>query len=223
MTRTRCFLALAASLAVLLTGACSSRGTTNSAGGTTSPAGGTTSPAGGTTTSAGGTTSAAPTTTSAPESNPLGDIPDNQVFVPYRPADGSFTVRLPEGWARTTLPDGATFTDKLNTVTVRELSGRPRPSQDTVVRREMADLASTGRKVTAGPVETVSLPAGPTVHVRFSEDSTPDPVTGRVIRDEAELYVFWRSGTDVLLILSGPHGADNVDPWKTISKSFTWQ
>jgi hypothetical protein len=168
-------------------------------------------------------TSSPGSTTSAPESNPLGDIPDDQVFVPYRPADGSFTVQLPEGWARTALPDGASFTDKLNTVTVQELTGRPQPRQDTVLAREMADFASAGRNVTLGPVETVSLPAGPTVHGRFSQDSTPDPVTGRVVRDDVELYVFWRSGTEVLLTLSGPHGADNVDPWKKISTSFTWQ
>ena len=225
MTRTRWLLTLVAALAVLLTGACSKGGTSSSAGGTTSSADGTTSSAAGTTTSAAAqtTSSAAITTTAAPESNPVGDIPDNQVFVPYRPADGSFTVQVPEGWARTALPDGASFTDKLNTVTVRELTKRPRPGQDTVRTGEMADFASAGRNVALGPVETVSLPAGPTIHGRFSQDSTPDPVTGRVVRDDVELYVFWRSGTEVLLTLSGPHGADNVDPWNKISSAFTWQ
>jgi hypothetical protein len=195
MTRTRRLLALPAAVTVLLTGACSASGTTSSAG----------------------------TSSSASESSPLGDIPDNQVYVPYRPGDGAFTVQVPEGWARTELHDGASFTDKLNTVGVQELAGRPQPSEDTVLGAEMADLASTGRKVTLGPVETVSLPAGDTVHGRFSQDSAPDPVTGRALRDDAELYVFWRSGTEVLLTLSGPHGADNVDPWKKISTSFTWQ
>jgi hypothetical protein len=72
-------------------------------------------------------------------------------------------------------------------------------------------------------VDTVPLPAGPTVHGLFSQDSEADAVTGRVVRDDAELYLFWRSGTEVELILSGPHGADNVDPWKKISTSFRWQ
>jgi hypothetical protein len=32
----------------------------------------------------------------APESNPAGDIPDSQVFVPFMPASRLFTVSVPE-------------------------------------------------------------------------------------------------------------------------------
>jgi hypothetical protein len=194
MTRTRFLLALPMLLAVLFTGACAGGGTTSSTAGA-----------------------------SATDSHPIGDIPDNQVYVPYQPADASFTVQVPEGWARTDLADGVSFTDKLNTVAVRELAGRPQPTQNTVLGGEMADIASAGRAVTLGPVDTVSLPAGQAVHGRFAQDSAPDPVTGRVVRDDAELYVYWRNGTEVLLTVSGPHGADNVDPWKKISTSFSWR
>jgi hypothetical protein len=194
MMRARSLLVVPAAVAVLLTGACSGTATSGSAG----------------------------STSSAPESNPIGDIPDNQVYVPYRAPDGSFSLDVPEGWARSELPDGVSFTDKLNTVSVRELTGRPQPTPDTVRSDELAAIASSGRNVTLGKVETVTLPAGQTVHATFSEDSPPDPVTGRVVRDDAELFVFWRNGTEVLLTLSGPHGADNVDPWKKISASFRW-
>jgi hypothetical protein len=193
MTGTRWLLVLPAAVAVGLAGGCSAGGTT------------------------------AQSSSSAADPNPLGDIPDDQVYVPYRPADGSFSVKVPEGWARTDLPDGVSFTDKLNTVTVQELAGRPQPDQDTVFGGEMATIAAEGRNVQLGPVETVSLPAGDTVHGSFSQDAAPDPVTGRVVRDDAELFVYWRSGTEVLVTLSGPHGADDVDPWKKISTSFTWQ
>lgn len=42
------------------------------------------------------------TSTSTPDPNAVepavaGDIPDNQVFVPYTPADARFTVTVPEG------------------------------------------------------------------------------------------------------------------------------
>src|SRR4051794_2575742 len=194
MRRARFLLVVPAAVAVLLTGACSGAATSGSAG----------------------------STSSAPESNPLGDIPDNQVYVPYRAADGSFSLDVPEGWARSELPDGVSFTDKLNTVSVRELTGRAQPSTDTVLGDELAAIAASGRNVAPGQAETVALPAGQTVHATYSEDSAPDPVTGRVVRDDAELFVFWRSGTEVLLTLSGPHGADNVDPWKKISTSFGW-
>jgi hypothetical protein len=76
--------------------------------------------------------------------------------------------------------------------------------------------------VSLGPVETVRLPAGSVVHARYTADSPADPVTGKVRTDDVELYVFWRNGTEVLLTLSGPKGADDVDPWRMVSTSFTW-
>jgi hypothetical protein len=176
--------------------------------------------------SAGGTSpDRAPARSSSPaeESSPLGDIPDNQVFVPYRPADGSFSVTVPEGWARTDLAGGASFTDKLNTVAVQQLSGRPQPTVDSVGSSELADSAAAGGHVTVGDVETRTLPAGEVVHATYSADSAPDPVTGRTVRDDVELYVFWRDGAEVLLTLSGPHGADDVDAWNQVSRSFAWK
>jgi hypothetical protein len=52
--------------------------------------------------------------------------------------------------------------------------------------------------------------------------SVPDPVTGRGVRDDVGLYAFWRDGSEVLLALNGPHGADDVDAWKQVSSSFAW-
>ena len=137
-------------------------------------------------------------------------------------SSGSFTVTVPEGWARTDVASGVSFTDKLNTVTVVELTGRPEPNQDTVLGGVMTDLATNGPNVTLGPVETLALPAGTAVHGSYSADSAPDPVTGKVTRDDVELYVFWHEGTEVQLTLSGPHGADDVDAWRTVSTSFAW-
>jgi hypothetical protein len=156
------------------------------------------------------------------ENSPVGDIPDDQVFVPYAAPDGAFTVDVPEGWARTDVGGAVSFTDKLNTVTLQELTGRPQPTPDSVRAGELADLAAHGGNVTLGTVEQVTLPAGPAAHATYAADAEPDPVTGRTVRDDVELYVFWQDGTEVLLTLSGPHGADNVDPWKKISTSFAW-
>jgi hypothetical protein len=156
------------------------------------------------------------------ENSPVGDIPDDQVFVPYAAPDGAFTVEVPEGWARTDAGGAVSFTDKLNIVALQELTGRPRPTPDSVRAGELADLAAHGRNVTPGTVEQVTLPADPAIHATYAADAEPDPVTGRTVRDDVELYVFWQDGTEVLLTLSGPHGADNVDPWKKISTSFAW-
>jgi hypothetical protein len=197
MTRSRALLLVLGAVMALLVAGCGS-------GGSSSPG-----------QSAG--TVATPT-----ESSPLGDIPDNQVYVPYSPSDGTFTVKVPEGWARTDITGGVSFTDKLNTVTVQQLSGRPAPNQDSVLRSELADIANAESSVTLGTVDTRSLPVGDVIHATYTADSPPDPVTGRVTRDDVELYVFWRNGSEVLLTLSGPHGADDVDAWRTVSSSFTW-
>jgi hypothetical protein len=165
----------------------------------------------------GGTGSAPSGGAAAAESNPLGDIPDDQVYVPYTPADSSFTVEVPEGWSRSEVPHGVAYTDKLNTVEVRELTGRPPPTVQSV---RSAELADQGRHVS---VDTVGLPAGDVVHATYSAGSAPDAVTGKAVQDDVELFVFWRGGEEVLLTLSGPRGADNVDPWKRISTSFTWR
>ncbi|MCW2594049.1 MAG: hypothetical protein JWQ86_6476, partial [Mycobacterium sp.] len=49
----------------------------------------------------------------APEQNPVGDIPDTQVYVPYGPPSQLFTVSVPEGWAQTNDGSATVFTDKL--------------------------------------------------------------------------------------------------------------
>lgn len=50
-----------------------------------------------------GTVSSSGTVPGPAESNPAGDIPDNQAYVTYTPAQGGFTVKVPEGWAQTTV------------------------------------------------------------------------------------------------------------------------
>ena len=44
-----------------------------------------------------------------------------------------------------------------------------------------------------------------------------------LIHDAVERYEFWKAGTEVVLTLSGPQGADNVDPWRIVTDSFGWQ
>jgi hypothetical protein len=176
---------------------------------------------GGCTSGAPGASGAASGSASANESNPLGDIPDDQVYVVHASPDGRFSVQVPEGWARTDLPDGVSFTDKLDTVSVQELTGRPQPTPDSVRTEELTVVADGHANVAVGDV-TAALPSGPALHATWSADSAPDPVTGRTVRDDVETFVFWRDGTEVLLTLSGPQGADNVDPWRQISQSFAW-
>jgi hypothetical protein len=56
----------------------------------------------------------------------------------------------------------------------------------------------------------------------YRADSSPDPVTGKVVHDDVERYELWRSGTTAVVTLASPKGSDNVDPWRKVTDSFTW-
>ena len=70
----------------------------------------------------------------AAEANPPGDIPDNQAFVLYTAADHSFTMKYPEGWARTDSGAGVVFSDKFNSITVAPTTGSTNPPRITHAR-----------------------------------------------------------------------------------------
>jgi hypothetical protein len=74
-----------------------------------------------------------------------------------------------------------------------------------------------------GKVTTARRKAGPVVVVSYRVDSAPDPVTGKVLREDVERYEFWRAGTEAILTLSAPVGSDNVDPWRRVTDSFAWK
>jgi hypothetical protein len=145
----------------------------------------------------------------APEVSPAGDIPDNQAYVAYSPAGGVFSVKVPEGWAQTGSGAMTTFTDKLNSITV---ASSPAKSALTIQEAKKA----------GGTVDVVRRSAGPAVRSKFLANSKPDPVTGKVTKDAVERYVFFHSGQRIVLTLSGPKGADNVDPWKIVTDSVRW-
>ena len=154
------------------------------------------------------------------ETPPPGDIPDSTVYVAYRAGPGQYEVKVPEGWARTASPAGVSFTDKLNTITI-QTSRAAAPTMASaraevpVIRRSVHGFALAG-------LSTVSRPAGTAVLIRYSADSQPDPVTGKVYTDGIERYEFYRNGTEAVLTLAGPAGADNVDPWRMVTNSFRW-
>jgi hypothetical protein len=139
-----------------------------------------------------------------PEVSPAGDIPDNQAYVAY--AGPGYTVKVPEGWARTTAGGGVTFTDKLNSVQAQERSG-----------------SGGGAATPAGAsVSTVTRPAGKAVRVTYVTAGKPDPVTGKRRPVAVERYTFTHKGKQLVLTLTGAKGADNVDPWKIVTSSVRW-
>ncbi|MFC4039271.1 hypothetical protein ACFO1B_12650 [Dactylosporangium siamense] len=157
----------------------------------------------------------------APDAGGAGDIPDNQAFVEYRPAGDRYAIKVPEGWARSESGDTVTFTDKLNTITVA-LGARPTAPDAAAGTKDLADLSATTAGFTAGKVSTVDRKAGPALLVTYRADAPADPVTGKVVNDDVERYQFWQATSLLTVTLAGPHGADNVDPWRTVTDSVRW-
>jgi hypothetical protein len=160
----------------------------------------------------------------APEVIEAGDIPDNQVFVPYTAPDGRYTVSVPEGWARTADGGAVMFSDKFNLVRMETLA-RPGGAPDVASARaeELPALSTSVPGFTPGDVTAVDRKGGPAVLISYTATSPVDPVTGKAITTAVERYEFWQSGQEVVLTLSGAKGADNVDPWRIVSDSFRWQ
>ncbi len=157
----------------------------------------------------------------APEVNGPGDIPDNQVFVPYNDTGGRYVVSVPEGWARTDLVNGASFTDKNNIITVEAMAMASAPTIDSVRANDVPNLSKL-KGFVLGDVTVVKRTAGDAVLVTYSADSAPNPVTNKSITVAVERYEFWKNAVAVVLTLEGAKGADNVDPWRTVSDSFAF-
>jgi hypothetical protein len=158
----------------------------------------------------------------ATEVNPAGDIPDNQAYVGFTAPSGAYTFQVPEGWARTSTPSSTSFTDKLNSITAVESAAPAAPTVDSVRKTEVAALQGSKAKFELRDVRTFQRPGGSGILVTYRDDSAANAVTGTVVREDVELYLFWKNGRQVALALSAPQGSDNVDPWNIVTKSFTW-
>ncbi len=181
----------------------------------------TTAPAAGQHASAAAASASGPPAAADSESPPPGDIPDSTVFVPYQFAAGNLQVKVPEGWARTQSAGAVSFTDKLNTITLTTVkAAAPTPSLAQVT--EVPRLQGSLRDFTLTGVSSVTRTVGPAVLIKYTDASPPDPVTGKAYTDEVERYEFYRNGVEAIVTLSGPAGADNVDPWRTVTDSFRW-
>src|SRR5690349_2332334 len=167
-------------------------------------------------------TATEPTRPAVTESNPPGDIPDNQAFVAFRPPGARFSVKVPEGWARTTSGTTTSFTDKLNRIQVTPSAAAAAPTIQSVTASVVPGLKTQVPQFAPGKVVEVTRNAGRVVLITYQGDSAPDAVTGKVIRDAFEQYIYFKSGRQLTLTLSGPTNADNVDPWKIVSDSVRW-
>ncbi|UVK43031.1 hypothetical protein BPNPMPFG_004780 [Mesorhizobium sp. AR07] len=156
------------------------------------------------------------------EKNPPGDIPDTQVFIDYA-AQGGFTMKVPEGWARSDHADGASFVDKLDGVVVSVAKADAAPTVESAKTDYVPKLEAAGRAIRVTAVKQVKLPAGSAIRIIYTSNSEPNAVTNKQVRLENERYLYFKDGKLVTLELYAPKGADNVDQWQLMSTSFQWK
>ena len=130
---------------------------------------------------------------------------------------------MPEGWARTENGTDVSFVDKLDGVKVTMANAAVAPTAKTAAANEVAALRTSGRAVQVTAVKDVQLPSGPAVLAEYTSNSDPNPVTGKQVRLDDNTYFFFKNGKLATLTLWAPLGADNVDQWLQIAKSFQWK
>jgi hypothetical protein len=157
------------------------------------------------------------------EYSPPGDIPDDQVFVNYTDASGRVSIKVPEGWAQSGTANGVSFTDKLNTIQLEVLDATGQPTEDTVKNDDLPQLRNSLSNFSGGEVSSVDRAGTNAILATFEADGPKDEVTGKTVTDAFERYVYFKHGVEAVLTLSGPTGADNVDPWRLVSDSVRWK
>jgi len=158
----------------------------------------------------------------AVESNPGGDIPDNQAFVAFADPAGRFTVTVPEGWARGATGTATVFTDKYNSIRIESQLAATAPTTDSARTDELPAIQTGAPGFATGKISTVDRKAGQAVLITYQASSPLNTVTGKVATEAVERYEFWRAGREVVVTLSAPVDSDNVDPWRKVTDSFTW-
>lgn len=159
-----------------------------------------------------------------PEKNPPGDIPDSQAFVTYTSKSGGYSLKAPEGWARSENGANVKFVEKVDGEKVEVTKSSTTPTVASIKRIQVAALQQQGHAVKIKNVASKSIGHGNTaIVVAYNSNSESNPVTGKKIRQENATYYYYHQGKLAALTLWAPAGADNVDQWKLISESFGWQ
>jgi hypothetical protein len=211
---------LAAGAAILALGAgvlgCGSSSGTSTSSGASSSGGSSTS------TTANTKTTANAVNPNAPDFTPPGDIPDTQVYVSYSPPGGGYSVKVPEGWSRSSSGTAVVFTDNLNSIRLESMPVSKAPTVASAKQSLVPQLSHTVNGFSTPKVSTVNRSAGPAVLITYFAWGKPNPVTGKKPPEAVERYLFFHKGKEVILTLSGEKNADNVDPWRTVTDSLRY-
>jgi hypothetical protein len=112
------------------------------------------------------------------------------------------------------------FTASVNSIRLESSAARSAPTAATAQASEVPRLTASDPGFALQGVSTVTRPAGNVVKLAYLTRSAANSVTGKSILLAVERYEFFHGGREVIVTLSAPRGADNVDPWRTITTSL---
>jgi hypothetical protein len=167
-----------------------------------------------------------PADTSAPEpdtgaGNAHGDVPDNAVFLTYHDATHGYSIQYVEGWQVTPTPDGVVIRDKDSSETVR-IAPMPADLAGCVTGAELPNLqAQAGFALIAQ--DRVKVHGHQLTHLAYHLPAPPDPVTGKRVPSTVDRYYVPGLVDIAVVSLSTPDGVDNVDAFRQMITSFSWQ
>ena len=96
------------------------------------------------------------------------------------------------------------------------------PTAATARDNEAKQIEASGHAVTITGVSELTLPNGKAFVIKYTSNSEPNTVTNKRLRLENEAVLYFRNGKEATLTLWAPLGADNVDQWDRMKKSFRW-
>jgi hypothetical protein len=150
----------------------------------------------------------------------VGDVPDNANYLPYKDAAHGFTIKYVEGWQVVPSSDGVTMHDKDSSETVAIVA----PQTDIAAWVKSTDLP--GLQAQAGfkliKQDTVKVGSATLTHLSYHLPAPPNPVTGKQVASTVDRYYVPGSTGLAVVSLSTPDGVDNVDAFRLLIESFTW-
>jgi hypothetical protein len=173
------------------------------------------------------TNTAAPTAgagllTAEAQSAATGDIPDNQVYLPFNNTQAHYSINAPEGWTRQGAAGDVTLTEKNNRVHIVVLAGASKPTV-AAVAAELQRLRASNPTLTFSAPTTIKIGAGEAVKATYTTRSAPNPVTGKQVVLNVDRYQVAGPGTHAIIDLGTPQGVDNIDAYRKMINSFRWQ
>ncbi len=131
-----------------------------------------------------------------------------------------FSIQYVEGWQVVPQGDGVLVRDKDSSETVAVVAA-PTNVATWVTGTDLPSLQALS-SFTLIKRDTVKVGSVTLIHLVYHLLAPPDPVTGKQVPSTVDrYYVPGKSGLAVIS-LSTPDGVDNVDAFRQMVESFTW-